>query len=65
MTAERLAKIRAIADDSRADPFTRSIAQRMLEGAPPQPGPINPQHPGMRTTAQYEKWARAMRGKKR
>ena len=67
MTPDRLAKIRAIAEDARADPFTRAIAKQMLEAEGPQlqPPPGNPLHPGMRTTAEYERWARAVRGKKR
>lgn len=64
MTPERLAKIRAIAEDPRADPFTRSIAQSMLDGAP-EPAQRNPLHPGMRTTPEYERFKRAMQGKKR
>jgi hypothetical protein len=64
MTPEKLAKVRAIAQDARADPFTRSIAQKMLEAEGPRLQPINPQHPGMRTTAQYEAFKRAVRGKR-
>jgi hypothetical protein len=67
MTPEKLAKVKAIAEDARADPFTRSIAQKMLESEGPQlqPRPINPLHPGMRTTPEYERYRRAVRGKAR
>jgi hypothetical protein len=67
MTPEKLAKVKAIAEDARADPFTRSIAQKMLEAEGPQlqPGQRNPLHPGMRTSVEYERWARAVKGKRR
>ena len=64
MTPERLAKIRAIAEDPRADPATRAIAQAKLD-AEPKPSTRNPLHPGMRTTPEYERFKRAMQGKKR
>ena len=64
MTPERLAKIRAIAEDPRADPATRAIAQAKLD-AEPTPPKRNPLHPGMRTTPEYERFKRAMQGKKR
>ena len=39
MTPERLAKIRAIAEDPRADPATRAIAQANFDAEPkPQVG---------------------------
>jgi hypothetical protein len=65
MTPEKLAKVKAIAEDARADPFTRSIAQKMLEAEPGPLQPINPLHPGMRTTPEYERYRRAVRGKVR
>jgi hypothetical protein len=66
MTPERLAKIRALAEDPRADPATRAIARSMLEAELPlRPQTTNPLHPGMRTTPEYERFKRAMQGKKR
>jgi hypothetical protein len=66
MTPQRRAKIKAIAEDPRADPKTRAIAQAKLD-AEPQPAqpPRNPLHPGMRTTPEYERFKRAVQGKRR
>ena len=50
MTPERLAKVRAIAEDPRADPATRAIAQAKLD-AQPQPStriPSTRKHDGRR-----------------
>jgi hypothetical protein len=65
MKPDRLAKIRAIAEDPRGDPKVRAIAQAKLDAEQPPAGPRNPQHPGMRTTAEYERWKRAVQGKRR
>lgn len=56
--AAKLAKIRRIAEDTRADPFTREIAQRMLSEHTP-PGPRNTQHPGLRQSDEYKRFKRA------
>jgi hypothetical protein len=69
LTPERIAKIRAIANDPRADPGTRAIAKAMLAkfAAPPETAAEflrnlrNPRHPGMRTTPEYDQWRRMMK----
>jgi hypothetical protein len=64
LTPEKLAKIRALADDPRGDPATRAIAQAALKRyAEPEPEPAfydvppyrNQQHPGMRTSPEYDR----------
>jgi hypothetical protein len=65
VTPERLAKIKAIAEDPRADPRIRAIAQAKLDAQPKPAQPRNPLHPGMRTTPEYERFKRAVQGKKR
>ena len=63
MNPKTLDKIRALANDTRGDPATRSRAQEKLrelgqEEPPPQPklkrAPANRLHPGMRTDPLYE-----------
>jgi hypothetical protein len=66
MTPEKIRKIRALADDPRGDPATRAIAQAALKryaqtdksekpsfhDVPPY---RNEQHPGMRTSPEYDR----------
>jgi hypothetical protein len=65
LNPQKLAKIRALADDPRGDPATRAIAQAALKRyatEPPKPEfhdvpPYrNQQHPGMRTSAEYDRY---------
>lgn len=64
MTPEKLAKIRALANDARGDPATRAIAQAVLrryaKEPEPQfhdvPPPRDPRHPGMRTSPEYDRY---------
>jgi hypothetical protein len=62
MTFEKLAKIRALADDPRGDPATRAIAQAALKRyAQEKPKPkaasfIDTRHPGMKTSAEYDRY---------
>jgi hypothetical protein len=64
VTPDRLAKIKAMAEDARGDPATRAIAQSILKRyaqEPPKPEfrdveYKDPRHPGVRTGADYEKW---------
>lgn len=54
MTPEKLAKVRALAEDIRGDPKIRAVAQRILDAnwTPPP----NPQHPGLRTSEEYDRY---------
>ena len=57
MTPERLAKIRAIASDPRANPNIRAVAQRFLEAQPKErwkPPPDRPA-PGIQTSEEFKK----------
>jgi hypothetical protein len=65
MTPEKLAKIQRLAEDPRGDPATRAIAQAALKRYAPPPrfkdvqeeGPRrNFQHPGLKTSAQYDRY---------
>lgn len=64
MTPAKLAKIRALAADTRGDPATRAIAQAALKryaAEPPEsvkvrPNPSDPRHPGMRTSPEYDRF---------
>jgi hypothetical protein len=65
LNPEKLKKIRALANDHRGDPATRAIAQAALKRyaqepprPAPQPGadPRDHQHPGMRTSAEYDRF---------
>jgi hypothetical protein len=65
LSPEKLEKIRALANDTRGDPATRAIAQAALKRyaaeppkPPPRPGvdPHNYQHPGMRTSPEYDRY---------
>jgi hypothetical protein len=65
LNAAKLAKIKALANDPRGDPATRAIAQAALKryaAEPPRPTPQqnanlhNQQHPGMRTSAEYDRY---------
>ena len=51
-------KIKAIADDPRADPATREIAQKMLASMPEPELKI---HPGLRQSEEYQRWAKLPR----
>jgi hypothetical protein len=60
MTPQKLAKIRAVAEDPRGDPMTREVARATLKRyatvpATPKP-PSNPLHPGMRRSAEIERY---------
>lgn len=64
MTPERLAKIRALAEDPRGDPATRMIAQTALKRYAPRftdvphdrPAFTNQLHPGMKTSPEYDRY---------
>jgi hypothetical protein len=65
MITDKLAKIRALADDPRGDPATRAIAQaalkRYAEEVNARPKPDAPQfvdrrHPGMKTSPEYDRY---------
>jgi hypothetical protein len=65
LNAAKLAKIRALANDPRGDPATRAIAQAALKRyatEPPKPEfhDVPPfraqQHPGMRTSPEYDRY---------
>lgn len=65
MTPEKLAKIRALAEDARGDPAIRAVAQAVLKRyAQPEPKPafedvppfVDPRVEGMRTSAEYDRW---------
>jgi hypothetical protein len=64
MNAEKLAKIKALAEDRRGDPATRAIAQRAYERysrepprrAEPEWKPRNLQHEGMKTSPEYDRY---------
>ena len=59
MTPETLAKIRAIANDSRGDPATRAAARMKLEAWESlQPKQL---HPGRRQSPEYRAWAEEMK----
>jgi hypothetical protein len=64
MNEEKLAKIKALAEDRRGDPATRAIAQRAYaryakEPPPrvePEWQPRNAQHEGMKTSPEYDRY---------
>jgi hypothetical protein len=64
LNSEKLAKIRALANDPRGDPATRSIAQAALKryaetdrNEKPSASPYrNPPNPRMRTSPEYDKY---------
>ena len=65
MTAAQYAKIKAVADDERADQKTREIAQRQVakwkvkfEGTANPPG--KKLHPGRVQSPEYQAWAKNM-----
>ena len=65
MNLAQYAKIKAVADDERADPAMRAAAQRQVdkwrvkfEGA--QNPPEKKLHPGRVQTPEYQQWAKNM-----
>jgi hypothetical protein len=54
MTPQRRAKIEALANDLRGDSATRALAQAMLARHPIERR--NQQDPGIRTSAEYDRW---------
>lgn len=64
MNPDKLAKIKALAEDSRGDPATREIARRAyaryakepFQETPRWEPPRNPQHEGLKTGAEYDKF---------
>jgi hypothetical protein len=52
----KLAKIRALAEDQRGDPKVREVARRFLAINKPAFTPTPTQHPGLRTSLEYDKF---------
>ena len=68
MTPAQYAKIKAVADDERADFATREAAQRQverwrtkMEGPSAPSAPEKKLHPGMEQSPEYKAWAKDMK----
>ena len=65
MNPKQYEKIKAVADDTRADPATRAAAQRQIERwrvkfEGTQNAPEKKLHPGRQQTPEYQRWAKDM-----
>jgi hypothetical protein len=62
MTPARYAKIKAVADDERADPETRAAAQRQVEKWRIKMEDQAPAglHPGRRQSPEYRAWVKGL-----
>jgi hypothetical protein len=59
MTREQYIKIKAVAEDERADPHTRAVAQKQVEKwKTKMEGPPKSVHPGLHQTEEYRAWVK-------
>jgi hypothetical protein len=65
VTPAQYAKIKAIAEDKRADPATRAAAQRQVDKWQAKMETPKGLHPGRRQTPEYQAWVKGLHVGKR